>query len=1106
MGALSSQDKIRLRDQHPHKVTAYMSVMVPEIVYVGTINYSESSYAYLKVVDVFGDPLDLKGGETVFIGTAQGLSDICKRRFRYMTGDDDDIMFLDESISSYWSEYEQGDFVTVYRDYTLWPRYPFISSVANDDGSATFLFYKDFNVPYAGHNAYPEPVAICGSHRAAWLVSGTVDLAFDGSDSYAMTPGAAISSYVWECDDATVDSPTTSSTDITFTSAGIYWVILTVTDDEGQFQSTYRAVFIHDDDNPPYLDWGFRSPLTGSWKQSGWDASLEVRGDADVTEFPDNALIVIWTDEYFGDEEVHIGDSGNILFVGYIGEESVSKEIDTGYVNFSAGTINQLLDSIYMYSVSMSSVASGETPTNWNYYMNELTTARAVHHYWKWHSTLFEICDVILPVGNTSEIIAQDYDEGTLYQAIETFTMEHGIFAHVCCARNGILHVEVDIQMLNDTDRAAVATVMEISEEDRRGDADIELFRDTQFRTHYATLTGVSKSGQPYGAQAISSIYESRGTRLASFERVILDDQAHALELCGRVFGIVNLETIEVRIPIAGHYYGAMPLVPQEWFTISLAADDTKRGIVWVNKKVVVREVRLELDIQIGVIKMEIICEPEARTFPADILFIHGDETWNIPLPPFPLFDPYIFNFPDPPVPFALYFGEPVRNLKNKYWPQHTEENAASAVRIYSDNVEVIDATESNMGWKGYRGPLYDGNYFYFIVRLGAQWGQGQLWRIDSNTGESLMIQVADGQELEEFAGSPPVVMAPGVIAYGVRKYDNIELDFYYRVDIMDFNIAEDASGISTLFSWDWDELPLDWIYGETGSFGAAFLGNDFYIRTAYVADPVGISAYIKQHVFWIYNYQTSTETKVEVDVADADYAFNAAAIHFDGIFFADVGKVVFLSSLYVSTNPDWSENWLHVLELDQLTVKSTQINARSDQEGYNYNLCPDFANGRLYFVNRDEQGPEGGDGIMYYDIAAETFSVVGGDVENDFLASREFVYRKIVDESIVHAVTGASGNVDIGEDLFNDGICYQADDVENRIWRLDTDDEVLRGYHVVTGESREIDVSGTALFPLPVGEGFLEYHVALIGDKFVIQYRHSIGDDTTHFFIVKGS
>jgi len=82
------------------------------------------------------------------------------------------------------------------------------------------------------YSCYQDPTAvISGSDPRNVCVGETEN--FNGTSSHDNDEGgSSIVGYQWSCPDASVDSPTASSTDITFGNSGSYTVTLTVTDDE----------------------------------------------------------------------------------------------------------------------------------------------------------------------------------------------------------------------------------------------------------------------------------------------------------------------------------------------------------------------------------------------------------------------------------------------------------------------------------------------------------------------------------------------------------------------------------------------------------------------------------------------------------------------------------------------------------------------------------------------------------------------------------------------------------------------------------------------------------------------------------------------------------
>lgn len=676
MPALTAQELIYLRSTHPHKIIPYLSVLVPSTVYCGTVDGAHDKGAReITVVDVSGNIANIEEGMTVYVGTACGDYSISKRRFRSRAGQ---VLTLDENSV----EWQAGDFITVMKTWELWPAFPRIDPT-------TYVFYKDYDVTYVDQNEEPPPVAIAGCHKAGFLESGTIIFTLDASDSYAIASGASISTYLWECDGGAIANANIAETTIQFNAAGTYTLKLTVTDDNGKSQVTRRVIFVHDrtGSDAPYLDFVVDT-IHGSWESGGWDMSISILGDADFDDFPEGTLVVLWAETWYGSTEVSIGPAGNILFAGYIREESVRKELDTGNISFQADTIHKLLDNTKQFSVSLEYNSS---PTTWYQYAN-LTVARAVHHLWRWHSTLFGIVDVLLPVGDTTLLYAvDDFEDGTLYSMVETFAREHGIFAHICCTKCGQVHLEIEANILEDADRAGLATTFTMIDSDRYAeDTDVEIVRDPIERVSYIMVSGTSYDGTtsaPICAHAPGDAPNPHGD-VVTFDRLVLDDQADANYIAGKLLKIANNEIIEIRIPLAGNYFQAIDLVPQEFIVLNLAAGDTKRGVVLSDAKYIPRDVSANLFMADGTILPTLVLEPEiVDGVDGEFWQCVGDPAYVQPDP----FNPVLPPLPDPP--FPVFPGIPVPPIP-VFVP---DEELPDPIPTKSPNVAFV-MTKSQLG------------------------------------------------------------------------------------------------------------------------------------------------------------------------------------------------------------------------------------------------------------------------------------------------------------------------------------------------------------------------------------------------------------------------
>lgn len=602
--SITNAQRDRLRT-HPHLVKIYLSVLKPTSVVCDTIVGGPARgdrTISLSGVPVSGNLANAVIRQTVLVGTSCGDASVAKRRLRGFNAGANTIDVDENSV-----EWANGQFVTIITNYELWPRYPRILTVA------PWTFYKDYGLTYAAEanpNEDINPVAIAGAHQVGFLDGGTITFDLDASDSYALASGAAITGYTWSCTGGAIANPNVAVTTITFNAAGTYWLTLQVTDGT-KTATTRRVLFVHDrtGSNAPYTEFEFESHPQGDWERGGWETSIKVRGDATATDFPDGALVVVWYESWYAGIQEEIG--GNTLFAGYVRRDSTTVDWNTGHVSFEATTIEALLRQHMMFSISLQAPTGEDghvlprSPETWyEFDRNNLTVATAIHHLWYWHSTLFGIADVFLPTSNTLLLYAcDDFERGDLYSQADIFARQHGIFAHVVCNKQGQLHVEEDVNMLDVAGRGAVPLVWNggLQETDRREDT--EFVRRQEKETALVHLSGFSFDGATPTAivsKAPGDAPEAIGGDTRGYERQVLEDQAQSNELAGRALAVDNDGFREIRIKFAGAYQGALDVVPQEWLELTLGAGDTPRGIVWVAQNMVCRNVQTEVDTERG--------------------------------------------------------------------------------------------------------------------------------------------------------------------------------------------------------------------------------------------------------------------------------------------------------------------------------------------------------------------------------------------------------------------------------------------------------------------------------------------------------------------------
>jgi hypothetical protein len=101
-------------------------------------------------------------------------------------------------------------------------------------------------------------------------------------------------------------------------------------------------------------------------------------------------------------------------------------DLETGShtASFELTTIQGVNENKYNFSVSLE---AAQTVDTWWKYPSWLTPTRAVHHFFKWHSNLLEIADVIGLNSNTDGIAYAEFQDGTLFGMPNSFLRDRSI-------------------------------------------------------------------------------------------------------------------------------------------------------------------------------------------------------------------------------------------------------------------------------------------------------------------------------------------------------------------------------------------------------------------------------------------------------------------------------------------------------------------------------------------------------------------------------------------------------------------------------------------------------------------------------------------------------
>lgn len=633
--------------------------------------------------------------QELWVGSSAGEYDVGRIRIRSISSGDSGVTGT-VTVAANSIVYSDNDHLTFIGWYLPKPIRPLIG----DNGT----FYKDSDITYTDENAEPAPVAIAGENRVGFIDSGTgyFEIESQLDDSYAIADGASISSYsaslVYGAATPTisVNSGTGVGT-IQFDTAGVYWIKWSVTDSNGKSQDTYRWYYAHDSSDMPVIDFSINN-VGGSWNSGGWNAGIQVWGsDADIDNIPDFAPCILWRKDWYDDVEgviTYLPDSSGTIINGYIIQDRFSQNLEHGLesASFEITTIQGISDEKYNFSVSLE-VVNG-TPDTWYKYEEWLTPTRAVHHFLRWHSTVFQTADVIGLDQNTDGIAYAEFQDGTLIGIPDGFLRDRSIRGRLVCDSGGRIHFLEDIQLRPDSERSGLGQVQAITNDDKSGE--VTYIREQHPKTPFVHTSGFIYSGgfdaegKP-DATAICAIAPGDdpledGPSPISFGKQTFTSQSHANAIAGRVLSTSNNEYPEIRITFAGNYLGSLGIHFSEFWQITIQTGDTARGIS-ETLNLILRDITAVCSVENGTILCTAVFEAEAPSFTG----ISTD------CPTYPDLEGNDFEIPDyGDMTGAVVTAASVHYLppQNKSWTQRTAEATS---HLYADPFwQIKQATDSS--------------------------------------------------------------------------------------------------------------------------------------------------------------------------------------------------------------------------------------------------------------------------------------------------------------------------------------------------------------------------------------------------------------------------
>ena len=578
-----------LRTQ-PHRSKLYLSIFEPQIVFQARVNDAGAAKGDMVITYdtvTTGNYLGISGGMTMYVssvaagGKEKGAIWTYKRTSTTIT--------VGENSHINWAD---GDYLTVVNFHQIWPVYPRYTQSATD-----ITVYKFYDLAYNGQNEKLGGLMVMGGNYAGFInqTTGSCMVYYDGSETSSVN-GTTGSAFSWSFEGGT---PTGSSAVtpgwISYTGTGHYRTLLSVTSTTGTADYGIRQVSIYDrpgeGDNTPILSWGLES-LAGSRDEGGYTGRLWVKED--VSSVVDGALVVLFSDNWYGDTKQSIGGNSsnreNIFFVGYIMDGSIDYDYQTSTAFFDVGSPSEIMKLCEAFGVELedsgdpvaSALAKGVDP--W-IYMVGLTVKSALWEYYAFTSSCQSLMDMRY-IGTDFDLSHFSADRTSLYDASNTFLKE-AVYGKACCDRQGAMYFEVESAAINNA-AATLNTNMFIDSHDWMGNPNItEQMVDavSYYEAGGTAYYGISAGSGTYtpllaAGPGLVPAYRGRNMKTTG---LALTSQGQLNTLVGNIWANLNADYPDVSLDLVGNFSN-IDIAPQEVVKLTLNVADTFRGISWNQK------------------------------------------------------------------------------------------------------------------------------------------------------------------------------------------------------------------------------------------------------------------------------------------------------------------------------------------------------------------------------------------------------------------------------------------------------------------------------------------------------------------------------------------
>lgn len=440
---------------------------IPPAIFKARINMSSIVYPVTDLTFdgvTLGAYTDLIPDHTLLLGTTEGGDDLGRVRVqKFATSTSIAVGRISQGNEDGTLDVQDNAYITVLDDYRPWAKIPRMI-LDNDPETPDVDTFKDSDIAVGNNNDFIPPKANCGPFFADYVdpITGLITVQFPmggTNESFANAEGATIVTYLWDVEDGTLTVGTTASAVITATfPAGRRWVGLTVTDSNGKVHTSRTfvlAVEIDEDEDVTYKDW---ASITFNQKIAGQQVDIKLNDYLLRTSgFIDGCLVLVWEDE-----PLTPGDRSHMKFVGW--HQTESWELSGTRKGLARGTTLHCVDvaGALEQLPGFPQALERSEDEGWEY-MPDLTMNRALNNIIAWHTTIYSLADVILPVdGNDYNAMRLDTSGGNIFDQMNNTSRKMVPRHLLTCTPEGRLIFLEDWMEVDVADRPVSAlTIME---------------------------------------------------------------------------------------------------------------------------------------------------------------------------------------------------------------------------------------------------------------------------------------------------------------------------------------------------------------------------------------------------------------------------------------------------------------------------------------------------------------------------------------------------------------------------------------------------------------------------------------------------------------------